>query len=120
MVTNLFGLMVNIKDHRLIYEFFHKCSLLPWAVIHHIDGDTHNNWIWNLKAYFNNKLHLSETVKSIPSDRICYLCKSTNTFHSKKGDHWRIYNNEIVCLNCFNNTPERKWYMHEYYKKRNG
>lgn len=35
--------------HRLIYEDYHKCTLLSNAHIHHLDGDTTNNNINNLK-----------------------------------------------------------------------
>ena len=35
--------------HRLIYEDFHKCTLLPNAFIHHKDGNRSNNRIDNLE-----------------------------------------------------------------------
>ena len=34
-----------IFEHILIYETFNKCSLVPWAVIHHRDGNKQNNHI---------------------------------------------------------------------------
>lgn len=37
------------KLHRLIYEDYHKVTLLSWADIHHIDGDKKNNDISNLE-----------------------------------------------------------------------
>lgn len=36
------------KKHRLIYEQYHKISLHPWIVIHHVDQNIHNNDISNL------------------------------------------------------------------------
>ena len=36
--------------HRLIYEDYHKVTLLSTTDIHHIDGDKLNNDISNLKA----------------------------------------------------------------------
>lgn len=39
-----------VREHRLIYEEIHKCHLLPWAVIHHLDGDRSNNSPDNLVA----------------------------------------------------------------------
>ena len=38
------------KLHRLIYEDYHKVTLLPTTDIHHIDGDKLNNDIENLEA----------------------------------------------------------------------
>lgn len=35
--------------HRLIFEDYHKCTLLPEGQIHHINGDKSNNCILNLE-----------------------------------------------------------------------
>lgn len=47
-----------IREHRLIYEEHHKCCLLSYAVIHHIDGDKLNNNINNLLAFSNHSNHM--------------------------------------------------------------
>jgi HNH endonuclease/NUMOD3 motif len=39
-----------VREHRRIYEEIHKCTLLPWGVVHHIDGDRGNNDPDNLVA----------------------------------------------------------------------
>lgn len=36
--------------HRIVYESFNKCSLIPWADVHHIDENPMNNFPNNLKA----------------------------------------------------------------------
>ena len=36
--------------HRLIYEDYHNCTLLPHAIIHHKDGNKLNNCIDNLEV----------------------------------------------------------------------
>ena len=38
--------------HRLVFEDYHKCTLLPEAQIHHIDGDKNNNCILNLELVY--------------------------------------------------------------------
>ena len=37
--------------HRLIVENYYKISLLPWAVVHHLDNDRLNNDIDNLTVF---------------------------------------------------------------------
>jgi hypothetical protein len=39
-----------VKEHRLIYEEYHKCCLLSWGDIHHINNDRQDNRIENLKG----------------------------------------------------------------------
>lgn len=46
--------------HRLLYEDYHKCTLLPNAIIHHKDGNKLNNRIDNLELMdivTHTKLH---------------------------------------------------------------
>lgn len=48
------------KLHRVVYEDYHKCTLLPSTVVHHIDGNKKNNDISNLKIMLPSehaKLH---------------------------------------------------------------
>lgn len=44
------------KEHRLVYEQFHKLCLLPWAEVHHVNGNTLDNRPDNLIAS-SGKLH---------------------------------------------------------------
>lgn len=44
-----------VRQHRLVYERYHKCSLLQWAIVHHIDGNRANNDISNLEAWTQSK-----------------------------------------------------------------
>jgi HNH endonuclease len=39
-----------VKEHRLIYEQYYNCCLLPWIDIHHINNIKDDNRIENLKV----------------------------------------------------------------------
>ena len=41
--------------HRVIYENYHKLTLLPDIVIHHKDGNKKNNCIMNLEMMTNSE-----------------------------------------------------------------
>ena len=44
-------------EHRVNFEKYHKCCVLPWIDIHHINGDKLDNRIENLKPV----LHTAHT-----------------------------------------------------------
>ena len=45
----------GLKQHRVIFEQWLDCCLLPWVDIHHIDGDRQNNRIENLQPITHSK-----------------------------------------------------------------
>jgi len=50
----------NEHGHRVIFEDYHKCTLLPWANIHHRNFNKHDNRIENLQllsASEHQKIH---------------------------------------------------------------
>jgi hypothetical protein len=56
-----------VREHRLIYEDHHKCCLLPWILIHHINGIKNDNRIENLLPMTqqeHTKLHHSGKKKT--------------------------------------------------------
>lgn len=55
----------RVNKHRLVYEIYNKCELLPWVDIHHIDGNKQNNDISNLQPLLHGK-HSSITQKGRP------------------------------------------------------
>jgi len=38
------------NNYRRIYEEFYNCCLMPYTIIHHIDGNRRYNSIYNLEA----------------------------------------------------------------------
>ena len=55
------------KIHRIIYEKYYNCCLLPFIEIHHIDGNSKNNAIENLKpvtALEHYEIHLAQGDKA--------------------------------------------------------
>ena len=59
-----------VLEHRLIYEEYYKCCLLPWIVIHHICKNTGNNNIENLQPLNKSQHHFIHHKKDF-SDRYC-------------------------------------------------
>lgn len=47
--------------HRLLYQIYHKCSLLKRAIVHHINGNRQDNRKCNLMAMLRNK-HTSKLI----------------------------------------------------------
>lgn len=57
-----------VLEHRLIYEEYYRCILLPWADVHHIDGNPENNDILNLYACMHGehtKLENKEGIRKL-------------------------------------------------------
>jgi transposase-like protein len=65
-----------VREHRIVYEEYHHCCLLPWSEIHHLDSNKENNKIDNLvltsKWEHRNKFHRQNF------DQVCKRCASTN------------------------------------------
>jgi hypothetical protein len=82
-----------IMIHRIVYEMFHKCCLLPWSDIHHRDGNKKRNHPENLEAMLHGQ-HSSLTNKGRKYKRKrirrkCYDCGSKTTHKDKTGRlHW--------------------------------
>ena len=101
-----------VLEHRLIYEEYHKCCLLPWIDIHHINHNPQDNRIENLQPmtrpehsrYHNLKI-LEERRKEI-NKRICSYCGSNKTPFHKKERYYIWYVNpkdktKWLCNKCY-------------------
>lgn len=99
--ANCYG---RVRNHRLVYEEYHKCCLLPWAEIHHIDKNKLNNNIDNL-IILNTSDHCRlHNIKDM-SNRKCSECGSDKTQWDKRG--W---------FEWFDDKDEG-WYCRRCYKR---
>jgi hypothetical protein len=110
--------------HRWVYERFHKCCILKWGDIHHINEIKTDNRV-SLNSKYNNlegmtrsRHHRYHALKSPiknktynrkdMSKRFCILCKSKTTYD-------RLWTNDIdgsfLCSKCSFQIKyyKRKW-----------
>ena len=94
----------KIRQHRLVYEEYHKCCLLPWTDVHHLNGKRDDNRIENLEAMMHGQ-HTKITHRKDYSNRICDKCGSNKTFVYKNGRPLWAKNpdNKLVwlCHTCY-------------------
>jgi hypothetical protein len=84
----------RIFEHRFLYEQYHKCCLLKWAVIHHINGNKSDNRIENLQPMTstdNIKRHYIDRRAKILPNRQCVECGSRTTHKRKTMDRFLWY-----------------------------
>lgn len=63
-----------VREHRLVYEKYYKCCLLPWSVVHHKNETRSDNRIQNLEAVSSNAKHKEQFHRIDVSKRRCCLC----------------------------------------------
>lgn len=101
-----------ILEHRLVYEEFYKCCLLPWSDIHHLNGKKQDNKIENLEALIHGKHTLHHNLKKLEerrkeiAKRICSYCGTNKTPFNKQERYFIWYknpknNNEWLCNACY-------------------
>lgn len=97
-----------VQEHRILFEKYHNCCLLPWAHIHHINRIKTDNTIANLQGHTNPthvSLHHQEAggqmVRRIEPGRKCVTCGTDKT-QIRYGKHpvWNKVDNGFECKNC--------------------
>jgi hypothetical protein len=117
-----------IMFHRIVFEMYHKCCLLSWTDIHHIDGNTKRNHPENLQPLFRNE-HSSITHKGIKHKkkryrRKCVECGSKTTPRRKNGTYkwYEVSSRRFRCDKCYRNDPKNRQrkleWQREYRKKK--
>lgn len=85
----------NIRVHVWVYTTYHKCCMLKWGQVHHIDGNILNNDISNLEGVMRGN-HRRDHMAVDMSGRICKLCNGTKTWDR----HWYRYEDGYMCALC--------------------
>ena len=102
-----------VRQHRLVYEEYHKCCLLSFVVVHHKDGNRQNNDIKNLEPMTREK-HNNHHHKKDVSSRICLFCGKNKTTTSKLKPHhtpvykWYHYEDGFLCKRCYDRHKKRQ------------
>lgn len=118
-----------VLEHRLVYEEYHKCCLLPWIEIHHKNEITSDNRIENLKPVTHKEhmqIHMTgnQIRKGSGLDRsntFCSQCNSKETYINKKGRPvwFNDGNGGNLCNRCYNHLhKDRSAEYQRQYKKR--
>lgn len=88
-----------VLEHRLVYEEYYKCCLLPYTEIHHIDNNSLNNSIENLQPLYKNQHTKISTTKD-KTKRYCFLCNDKTHIDKNNYEYWYKYKNNLICNNC--------------------
>jgi HNH endonuclease len=90
-----------VMEHRLVWENTNNAILLPWADVHHVDGNHINNRIRNLQAMMHGQHTILTNTKDL-SDRTCSMCESNTTYSKKNKPIWyKDGKDGFLCGRCY-------------------
>ncbi len=94
-----------VKEHRIVYETYYKCCLLPWILIHHKNKNRSDNRIENLEPMTAPK-HTAHHFRKDMSDRVCSNCGNNKTRGYWRNGiiAWGWYKDGkggFLCKNCY-------------------
>lgn len=99
-----------IPEHIYFFQEYHKCCLLKWGVVHHIDEHKENNMPWNLQGmmkkehskYHFKKNNMIQYTKKDMSNRRCNLCNNITQIDKKGYFRWyKNRNGKFTCQKCY-------------------
>jgi HNH endonuclease len=101
----------KIMEHRLVYEQYHDCCLLPYTIIHHKNGIKNDNRIENLQPLYQwqhlvivgNSERLRKYSPPIPENRKCVKCGVSNSKPNQRGTpSWtKVVGGGYQCHECY-------------------
>ena len=104
-----------VPEHVYVYQEYHKCCILKWGIVHHINEDKLDNRIENLQGMMrsyhlihHNPLQFRKYEKKDMSGRRCSKCGDKTWIRKNGKEDW--YGDEISGLIC------RKCYRKQRYK----
>ena len=109
-----------VSEHVLVYEQSHKCCMLRWSVVHHINHNQQDNRIENLQGmtYPTHLKHHRRERQELKSHRICSLCSGKETY--KRRGVWPVWYHvddpeRILCSHCYDHSriDIRRFRRHE-------
>lgn len=105
--ANSFG---KVREHIYNFQEYHKCCMLKWGVIHHIDENKENNMPWNLQGMMwakHSSIHQHNRIKD-KSDRFCLLCDRKAYVDKNGHENWVTYKDGWICNRCRDKIYYRK------------
>jgi hypothetical protein len=100
-----------VLEHRLVYEQYHKCCLLSWSEIHHLNQHRDDNRIENLEL-MNKSRHIKLHKTQDFSNRKCLICNTNVSRRSTGTNNWYRYKLGHICKKCYMKIKWNEKYTH--------